>query len=995
MDLRKEKPIPAPEEARGHLLGEHVPEIAAGVAVVLLVLVAVVRTDYRLALLAATLLVVAGGWVWTMREQARARAAAEAERQRMEGEYAQLEKLLDAALTAPGGRMVEVDLSAALREVASAIGADLAACYVLDNRAGVLVPVPGGVGVGPGTLHEYRVSRAEEAVAGVLTTAEPFVKQDGSGTAAPRLVPKGYGAGSTLLVPMVADAEVVGILALAAPQPEMFTDKDIELARATADQCAVGLVREQLLDQSRAALKRSTVIKEVALAVNSTLDLHHILQLFLGKARGVIDYDRAAVVLFDGAMYEVAALVDADTGVARRPAAARGALAGSVYDTVRAGILQVRHDLGEVDDYATESPGSVGLGQVYSEVLVPLRSKGEVAGCVAFRAPVGNGFPEATHPVLYELANLGGMAIANSIAHAGTQSQARHLDLLLGSLSDVSRMLTATTEGVDVLERRVAETVSTIFSSPAAVLTRVTSPTDDLAARPGDAQHRVAAAVGAAFGAGSTVVPGAGLIGAVTLQQQALRVEGSNATEMLPGAEEPAAGVTAGLCAPMFLDGEFHGAIAVFRGLPYDDSELAVLSTVANQVAVALRNADLFNRSQRTLWELTNLHEGLQVIASSLNLQAVLEAILNKAATVSRAQIGSIMLVEDGKLRVHATYGTDGPTATHLVLGIGEGIAGRVLASGEPILANDVSRNPDFFVPTHSGTLIPKALLCVPMRLGDEVIGVINLSNYLKTGVFEEDSVRLVTALASQTSIAVENARVYQHLRTERDRLITLEEQLRQDLARDLHDGPVQRLAGMAMNIEVVKNLMAKDEGRAREELDELEKLVRTTIREARTMLFELRPLVLETQGLPAALSSYGEQFEANTGLAVEMEFDETVGRLPPAVEQTLFSVVQEAMGNIRKHARASSVTVELLSEEDHIVARVRDDGRGFDVEATQASYATRDSQSLGLVNMVERAERIGGKFQIESTPGTGTTVTVTLPRRMLELRPASETRAG
>jgi signal transduction histidine kinase len=206
----------------------------------------------------------------------------------------------------------------------------------------------------------------------------------------------------------------------------------------------------------------------------------------------------------------------------------------------------------------------------------------------------------------------------------------------------------------------------------------------------------------------------------------------------------------------------------------------------------------------------------------------------------------------------------------------------------------------------------------------------------------------------------------------------------------------VQRLAGMAMNIEVIKNLMNKDEARARDELGELEKLVRTTIREARTMLFELRPLVLETQGLPAALSSYGEQFEANTGLTVEMEFDESVGRLPPAVEQTLFSVIQEAMGNVRKHARATGVEVKLGQDAEQIVASVRDDGRGFDVEETQKGYATRESQSLGLVNMLERAERIGGKLSIESEPGKGTTVNVTVPKRMLELRPAAaDSKAG
>jgi len=171
--------------------------------------------------------------------------------------------------------------------------------------------------------------------------------------------------------------------------------------------------------------------------------------------------------------------------------------------------------------------------------------------------------------------------------------------------------------------------------------------------------------------------------------------------------------------------------------------------------------------------------------------------------------------------------------------------------------------------------------------------------------------------------------------------------------------------------------------------LEELDGLVRLTIKEARTMLFELRPLVLETQGLPAALESYAEQFEATNSIHVELDLEEGMDRMPPAVEQTIFSVVQEAMGNARKHARAAELTVSLRMEGDRVVASVRDDGKGFDVQRTQETYAQRESQSLGRVNMVERAERIGGKLQLDSAEGRGTTVSISVPRRHLEVRTA------
>jgi signal transduction histidine kinase len=963
-------------------LSQYIPDAAVIVAAALAVAAAIVPAQAvtRMGILAAALVLIALGWLWNMREQRHLREDADSRQARLVEEKRELERLLDTAITAQRSAGMAPDLSRILTELGRSLRADVAACYMLHVDNGMLRPVPGAFGVGPGSLHDIRlVGSMDDPLSTVLSTGEPLLRS-GPAAASPRILPKGYGAGQTLLAPMIVEGEAVGVLVVGVPQGEELSDKDVDLAMATAASAGLSLENERVLRTSRQQVRHSTVIKEVALAVNSTLELSHVLHLFLGKARGIVDYDRASVVLFDGEDYKVEALVNAEGELERRAAQqSRGPLEGSVYESVKSGTLHVRRALGPDDTYATEAPAEHRLGVEYSEVLVPLRSKGEVVGCVMFRTPQAQGFPESVHAALYELANLGGMAIANSITHSDTASQARHLDLLLGSLSEISRMLTATTEGPQALEHRAVETVASLFYSRVAVLSRVES-----------GVHHVVATYGTRteVGRGSEVpvVPGAGLLGVVALQQGTTRQDQMLESELLPPLADTGRGLNCGLAAPMFIDGEFQGALAVFGQRSYDDSETAVLTTVANQVAVALRNAELFHRSQRSLAELANLHEGLQAIASSLDMEQVLKAILTKAAAVSGAQIGSIMVLEEGRLHLRATVGTDGATAQNLSFGLGEGIAGKVVQTGQPILANDVANHPDFRRP-ESAKVLPKALLCVPMRLGDEVIGVINLSNYLRINVFDEDAVRVVASLASQTSVAVENARLYQHLRSERDRLISLEEVLRQDLARDLHDGPVQRLAGMAMNIEVIKSALVKDPDRALHELQELDKLVRLTIKEARTMLFELRPLVLETQGLPAALESYAEQFEATNAIRVELDLDEGMDRMPPAVEQTIFSVVQEAMGNARKHAKAQELTVSLRMDGDRVLASVRDDGQGFDVEKTQESYAQRESQSLGLVNMVERAERIGGKLKLDSRPGHGTTVSISVPRRHLEVR--------
>ena len=967
-------------------LRRYIPEALAVMAGVLTVLAVLpVAEAMRTALFAGALVIAILGWLWTMREQRHLKEAHEKAQgdhvDRLAQEKARLERLLDGAISSQLGQGVQLDLAKSLADLARLLEAQIAACFLLEGDIGMLRPQAGVYGTGVGSLQDFLLTNnPEDPVNLVLSTATAASKVRGEDV--PRIFPKGWGHGAVLLAPMVVKGEVVGLLAIGALSRDAFSARDCELATATGARCGAAIINERLMADSRQQLKHSIAIKELVLAVNSTLDLPHVLHLFLVKARGIVEYDRASIVLFDRDGYNVSALIDDAGGLLRRPPSGdRGQLAGSLYEAVKGGTLMVRHNLGAGDAFATEVPATARLGVTYSEVMVPLRSKGEIAGCVAFRSPLADAFADSMHAILYELAILGGMAISNSIAHSAASSQARHLDLLLKSLSEVSRMLTATTEGPEALERRVAETVANLFHSEVAVLTRVE-----------DGAHRVVAGFGGPVSGVSrrqsiVVTAGAGLIGASALQQGTLRLSDARQSDLMPSIPGGLpAGVSCGLVAPMFLDGDFGGALAVFGSRSYDDSETSVLTTIANQVAVALRNAELFERSRRSIRELGNLHEGLQAIASSLDLQQVLDSILSKAAMVSGAQIGSIMLLEDGQLQLRAIHGTDEPTAQSLIFGVGQGIAGQVLMTGEPILANDVASHPAFQAPG-PGMIVPKALLCVPMRLGADVIGVINLSNYLRTDVFDDDAVRVVASLASQTSMAVQNARLYQHLRAERDRLISLEEVLRQDLARDLHDGPVQRLAGMSMNIEVIQNLLRKEPDRAIEELGELDQLVHMTIKEARTMLFELRPLVLETQGLPAALESYAEQFEASARLPIDLDIPEDLDRMTPLVEQTMFSVIQEALGNIRKHAHATRVDVSLALEGDRLVGKVRDNGNGFDVKATKAEYAERASQSLGMVNMFERAERVGGQVEIDSTLGKGTTVTITVPRRHLELR--------
>jgi len=226
--------------------------------------------------------------------------------------------------------------------------------------------------------------------------------------------------------------------------------------------------------------------------------------------------------------------------------------------------------------------------------------------------------------------------------------------------------------------------------------------------------------------------------------------------------------------------------------------------------------------------------------------------------------------------------------------------------------------------------------------------------------------------------VALQNAQLYHSLREEKEKIIDAEGEARKKLARDLHDGPTQSVAAIAMRLNYTRMLMEKEPQKVKEELEKLETLARRTTREIRTMLFTLRPVILETQGLVAALEQYLKGVEEETGLAVRLEAPELGGRLNAEIEGVVFSIIEEAVNNAKKYAQARHIWVQLGFEDNLFVATVKDDGRGFDVAEVLDSYDQRGS--LGLINMRERAELVEGTCTIESAIGQGTKVTLVVP---------------
>ncbi len=212
-------------------------------------------------------------------------------------------------------------------------------------------------------------------------------------------------------------------------------------------------------------------------------------------------------------------------------------------------------------------------------------------------------------------------------------------------------------------------------------------------------------------------------------------------------------------------------------------------------------------------------------------------------------------------------------------------------------------------------------------------------------------------------------------LHTLASRLAELEEANRQRLSRELHDRIGQNLTALGINLNIIRSLVdGQHVEAARRYLADSLDLVGQTAGLVRDVMADLRPPVLDDYGLMAALHWYAEQFSARTGLLVHLEGGTERLDLLPGVEIALFRIVQEALTNVVRHARAGQVVVRVQAEVTMLRLMVTDDGVGFDVTAQRSS-------SWGLLIMAERARAVGAVCRVESRPGQGTQVIVELPR--------------
>mgnify|MGYP001077022304 CR=1 FL=1 len=417
-----------------------------------------------------------------------------------------------------------------------------------------------------------------------------------------------------------------------------------------------------------------------------------------------------------------------------------------------------------------------------------------------------------------------------------------------------------------------------------------------------------------------------------------------------------------------------------------DESDLA---------ARVARLSAALQASERRLRRLEMLYNVGRALTSTLDLSAVLDQTMALAAQALDAQGSSLMLIdpERRELVFAVPHGEAAGALKEMRIGLNEGIAGWVATHGEPVLLNDVRGDPRHAARVDSAThFTTRSILCVPLQVSTggqpRTIGVLEVVNK-RAGDFTEDDLEWLRILGAQAAIAIENARLYEDLRAQRDRIIKAQEEVRHELARDLHDGAAQVLGALILNLDNVRRLLKASPRRAAAELDYIENLARQAHLQVRQLLFELRPVILETQGLVPALKAYVQQIQAEAPFAIEMQAD-PIPSIAREAGAMIFAVVQEAVNNVKKHAHAKQVWLRLREVNGFLHVEVEDDGVGFDLGETLATYDQRSS--LGLINMRERATLLDGRLDILSPrPGGegGTLVRLIVPLARVAASPS------
>jgi signal transduction histidine kinase len=362
--------------------------------------------------------------------------------------------------------------------------------------------------------------------------------------------------------------------------------------------------------------------------------------------------------------------------------------------------------------------------------------------------------------------------------------------------------------------------------------------------------------------------------------------------------------------------------------------------------------------------------DAVLAVASQRSVDEVLQQLVDSARELAGARYAALGIPDGagGFIRFLVTGMSDELIASMGPLPRTHGLLGAMLGERASYRTEDLHEDPRFrgwWPPGHPDM---RSFLGVPIVAADGVIGAFYLTEKEDGEEFDDSDVALIELLAAHAAIAITNARLLERSQE----LSILSERNR--LAMELHDAVSQKLFSLVLTAESAGTLLDRDPAQAREQVQRLQTLAKQANDELRGLVLELRPAELERDGLCGALRKHVAVVERVRDVPIELDFDDAVAAGPGDAD--VLRIAQEALSNALRHAAAEHVAVRLRDGDGRLVLEVADDGIGF----VPGDPELR-GRHLGLTSMEERARRLGGRLEIRSAPGAGTTVRLELSR--------------
>ena len=467
--------------------------------------------------------------------------------------------------------------------------------------------------------------------------------------------------------------------------------------------------------------------------------------------------------------------------------------------------------------------------------------------------------------------------------------------------------------------------------------------------------------------------------------------------------------IASALIIPMFVGKKILGILHVGtakKTKPFGTEEVRLVLTMVNQVAIALENCRLMEDLKKEHSRITEQAKALKrqtrekdiLLKVSRALSKTMD--LDEVSKVASRVVGSAMGVErcavtltpqDGnQLEIKDLFFKE-PTKPSKLIGTQLSwddipTMSKAIKKGKPFTINNISD-----LPSESNTrkyLLKagiKSVLGAGMFFGKKLIGLLSITSIKEYKTFTQDEMKLVQTTANQIAVAIENARLLQvvkkhtqDLKELSSQLMKVQEKERKRIAQELHDEVGQMLQSMKMNLDRIKrnfNSKPKKLEGIEDWLLDTEKLLSETIEDIRTLTFDLRPSMLDDFGLIPTLRWYIENYSRRSNVKVSLKAKDKRYRFPPDIEITLYRIMQEALTNVSKHAQATEVSVLVSQKNSTAFLSVRDNGIGFDT-----SQVVSAPKGMGLLNVKERVDLLGGSFEIISHPRKGTTLNIKFP---------------